>query len=272
MKLKMVRSLWGIEIPLEAALPKLKAEGYTLIETPLPSEADAAKFMDQLKSHGFAYVAMGFTGGATPAEHAKSFSAMVDRAAKLDAQQMTVHSGSDAWSMAEAEAFYREVVAIEKDSLIPVGHETHRGRTFFNPWTTRDVLRKFDALKLVCDFSHWVCVAERLNWDDADGSILKLCAERTLHIHSRVGYAEGPQVPDPSAPEYADAVEQHLKWWDVLWASQKSRGMKASTVTPEFGPPGYLHTLPHTNVPVANLWKVCNWMADKVRDRFAAAK
>ena len=31
-------------------------------------------------------------------------------------------------------AFFREAVNIEKQWGIPIGHETHRGRTLFNPW------------------------------------------------------------------------------------------------------------------------------------------
>jgi len=268
MELKLARSLWGVELSWEASFPRLREEGFKLIETGLPGEADEARFQSLLSANGFDYLAMAFTGGSTVKEHVESFRKQLDRAVKMGAVQLTVHSGSDAFSAADCDAFYTEIVAIEKDAKIPVGHETHRGRVFFNPWVTRDVLTKFDSLKLCCDFSHWVCVAERLNWDDASGSILKLCAQRAIHIHSRVGYEEGPQVPDPSAPEYKHHVETHLKWWETIWAAQKARGDKVSTVTPEFGPPGYMHTLPHTNVPVANLWNVCNWIAAKVKERF----
>ncbi len=269
MELKLARHLWGVELGWEAAFPMFRQEGYSLIESAPPADAkDDERFTSLLKANGFGYIAQAFTAGPTVKDHVKSFRDQLDRAVKLGAMQLTVHSGSDAFGAADIDAFYREIVAIERDAKIPVGHETHRGRVFFNPWSTRDVLQKFDSLKLCCDFSHWVCVAERLDWDDADGSILKLCADRVIHLHSRVGYEEGPQVPDPSAAEYQNHVERHLKWWDVLWAAQKARGVKVSTVTPEFGPPGYLHTLPHTNVPVADLRKVCNWMAAKVKERF----
>ena len=32
------------------------------------------------------------------------------------------------------------------------------------------------------------------------------------------------------------------------------------TIEPEHGPAPYLHTLPHTNVPVADLWAVNDWI------------
>jgi hypothetical protein len=112
-------------------------------------------------------------------------------------------------------------------------------------------------------------VAERL-LDDC-GPIIELAASRCIHIHARVGYEEGPQVPDPSAPEYQRHVEAHERWWDLVWKSQQARGFAHSTLTPEFGPPGYLHTLPHTNVPVADLDRVCKYMADRLAARFARA-
>jgi hypothetical protein len=37
------------------------------------------------------------------------------------------------------------------------------------------------------------------------------------------------------------------------------------TFTPEYGPPTYLHTLPHTQMPVADLWQVCLWAAARAR-------
>jgi hypothetical protein len=39
-------------------------------------------------------------------------------------------------------------------------------------------------------------------------------------IHARVGYCAGPQVPDPSAPEYAKEVAAHFKYWKEVMKSQ----------------------------------------------------
>lgn len=268
MQFKLFRHLWGIETSWEQAFPRIKAEGFVGIESPPPAPPESHRFKSLLSTYGFEFIAQGFTVGDGVDAHLKSFRQQLALGKELGAVQMTVHSGSDAWSASESAAFYEQAIAIECESGMAVGHETHRGRVFFNPWATRDILQKFDHLKLVCDFSHWVCVAERPDWDDATGSILKLCAERCLHLHARVGYPEGPQVPDPSAPEYQNMLDIHEKWWETIWRSQLARGLKATTVTPEFGPPGYLHTLPHTNVPVADLWKICKFMADRLTRRF----
>jgi hypothetical protein len=76
-------------------------------------------------------------------------------------------------------------------------------------------------------------------------------------------------VPDPRAPEYQRHLEAHERWWDLIWDAQIAQGRKISPLTPEFGPPDYLHTLPYSNVPVADLWDICNWMADRQAARFA---
>jgi sugar phosphate isomerase/epimerase len=269
MQLKLIRHLWGVDEPWDVCFPKFKADGYVGIETPLIEQERQERFASLLQSHEFDYIAMAFTGGDSVSAHVKSFEQQFRRAIELGAVQLTAHTGLDRWSHRDAESFYREALQIERSHpKLPVAHETHRGRAFFSPWATRLLLEKFDALKLCCDFSHWVCVAERTSWDESDGAILRLCADRCIHLHARVGYAEGPQVPDPSAPEYADELAAHEVWWDAIWRSQRSRGAAASTVTCEFGPPGYLHTLPHTNVPVADLNSIVNWMSRRVRVRF----
>jgi hypothetical protein len=53
-----------------------------------------------------------------------------------------------------------------------------------------------------------------------------------------------------------------------LWASQRARGLTRSTLTPEFGPDGYLHCAPFTQEPVADLWDINQWIAHRQRDRF----
>jgi sugar phosphate isomerase/epimerase len=266
MKLEVMRHLWGIDEPWDRVFPKIKDLGYAGIESPLPDSDRAAEFGKLLEQHGFAYVAMIFTGGTTVDEHLKSFVEQVERAKRLRPSFINAHSGSDRWSADDAKRFYDRAIAIQSEAGIRITHETHRGRVFYNPWITRDVILALPALELTCDYSHWVCVAERLI--DSELEILKLCADHAHHIHARVGYEQGPQVPDPRAPEYQRHVEAHERWWDLVWASQERRGFTTTTLTPEFGPSTYLHTLPFTNVPVADLWDVCNWQAKRQKERF----
>ena len=43
-------------------------------------------------------------------------------------------------------------------------------------------------------------------------------------------------------------------------------------MTPEFGPDGYLHLLPYTQTPVANLWEINRWMAATEKHHFSNFK
>ena len=89
--------------------------------------------------------------------------------------------------------------------------------------------------------------------------------------HSRrVGHAEGPQVNDPRAPEHACDVAAHFVWWRAIWLAQAQRGAAESWAEPEFGPPPYLQTLPHTCAPVADLWDVNKHVAARIREEFAS--
>ena len=268
MKLRLFRHLWGVTGTWEESFPRIQAAGYHGIETGVPAPADRDRFRHLLDQYRFDFIPMIFTSGATVADHAQSFRDQVAAAQAWRPRLITAHTGSDAWSEADSRQFYQDAVQIEADAGLPIAHETHRARVFYNPWITSRMLNEFDTLKLCCDFSHWVCVCSRLLDDQIE--IIRHAADRCIHIHARVGYDQGPQVPDPRAPEYQSFLEAHERWWRMIWDAQAQRGDKISTLTPEFGPPGYLHTLPYTNVPVADLWEICNWQAQRQAANFAA--
>jgi len=204
-------------------------------------------------------------------DHLAWFHKYVKEAKLWGATFINSHSGVDGWSFEESLHFFEEAIKIEKEEGILIVHETHRQRILFNPWVTRDILKKLPDLKITADLSHFAVVCERLLNDNLDPEwpgILELIASRCFLIHARVGYAQGPQVPDPSAPEYAEALHTHEKWWKVIWKAQLARGDQFSHVEPEFGPAPYLHHLPHTNVPVADLWKVNSWIGTRIATTF----
>jgi hypothetical protein len=175
-----------------------------------------------------------------------------------------LHSGLDAMSRDEGLAFYAEAVRVEAGLSIPIGHETHRGRAFFTPWDTAFYLNAFPTLRITADYSHWVNVCERLPDDQADA--LALANARAVHIHGRVGFPEGPQVPEPSDQAFAGELAWHEAQWTAIRDYHRARGIESLTFTPEYGPPPYLHTLPHTSVPVADLWRICLWAAARARE------
>ncbi len=267
MKLLPVRHLWGVTEPYRTAFKKFHEQGYEAIEVSLLYSAEPKeKLISLIKELTMQWIPMIFTHGKTVAEQVQSFREQVEDVAIANPLLINAHSGRDAFSRSEASEFYRAALKIEKAVGIPIAHETHRSRTFFNPWITRDVLLEFPDLKLCCDYSHWVTVCERL-LDEED--ILRLCAERCLHVHARVGYEQGPQVPDPRAPEYQLYVDAHERWWDMIWDAQHKAGRAFSTLTPEFGPVPYLQTVPYTNQPLASQDEICLWQMQRQVARFA---
>lgn len=267
MKLTLFRHLWGVAGTWDQEFPRFREAGYEGIESRMPPPERAGEFRALLRQHGFAYIPQVFTEGATPREHVASLRLQVEEAKTFQPLFINAHSGRDAFSEAESIEFFEGALAVEAAAGVRIAHETHRGRILFNPWITSRLLARFEPLRLCCDYSHWVCVCERLLDDQA--AIFRQCADRCLHLHARVGYEHGPQVPDPRAPEYRRHLEAHEAWWQLIWQAQQARGDTVSTLTPEFGPPGYLHTLPFTEVPVSDLRAICDWQAQRQAEAFA---
>ncbi len=269
MQLVPVRHLWGITEPWETAIPRIAAAGFSAIEAPVEryAPAESARLRELLAAHALGLVAQGFTHGADVDAHLAALRASLTAAAAWSPRLLNLQSGSDAWSRDEMVRFYREAARITADQAVPVAHETHRGRCFNTPWATRDLITAVPEVQLTADFSHWVCVAERLVLDE-DPALLHLVADRTVHIHARVGYAGGPQVPDPRAPEWQTEVAAHERWWDVVWRSMAARRLPECTLTPEFGPAPYMHHAPFTNAPAADLWDICTWQTERQAERF----
>jgi hypothetical protein len=269
MELKTFRHLWGVTETRDYLFPLLKLDGYAGVEAGVPEPgADETNLRTLLEENELEYIAQIFTAGATVAEHIESFKNQLGRALKLEPLVINCHGGRDSWSFWESIEFYRAAMDLETEHGVHVAHETHRGRVFYNPWITRDILHEIPGIGLCCDFSHWVCVAERLLDDCA--AIIQVAARHCVHLHARVGYEEGPQVPDPRAPEYSTQVQAHEAWWDLIWKAQEEKNLPYSTLTPEFGPPPYLHTEPFSERPIASLDDICRWQAERQRRRFAA--
>jgi sugar phosphate isomerase/epimerase len=275
MELQIFKSLWGNSGDLDILIADCHDNEFAGIEGPSPATAAGRKeFRSKLAQNGLSYIAEICTAGsyvpdrqATASEHFDSLLRQAEAALECQPLFLTVIAGCDAWSIDQSVHFFGQAMDISNELGITASFETHRSRSLFNPWVTRDILRQLPELKLTCDFSHWCVVCERLM--DSEPEVIALCAERARHIHARVGYDQGAQVPHPAAPEFREALEAHERWWSQIWQSQLMRGFHTTTITPEFGPDGYLHCLPFTGTPVADLAQVNLWMAKRQRRRFA---
>ncbi|WP_027483146.1 sugar phosphate isomerase/epimerase family protein [Deinococcus pimensis] len=272
MDLVVFRHLWGVDTPLRDVLPTFPALGYHGLEAPLPDATSARDFHALRREHGLEFIPLIFTSGPRDGArsvdaHLESFTRELDEALRHDPALVNVHAGADSWSEREAEAFFQGALDVARGAPVPVAFETHRGRALFTPWGTRRLVETFPELRLTADFSHWVCVCERL-LDDQDDTLRRV-AEQVVHVHARVGFEQGPQVSDPRAPEFDAHLTAHERWWSLVWEAQRARGLARSFLTPEFGPPAYQPVLPYTLMPVAPLAEICDWMARRQTARFA---
>ncbi len=275
MDLHLFKTLWGHTGSLAEAIDSAQQHGFDGVEGPAGmGKAERREFRTRLRDTNLDYIAEICTAGsyvpdrrASPHEHLEDFRRKAEAALECQPRFLTVIAGCDAWPLATSEEFFSQALAAAAALGATVSFETHRSRSTYNPWTTRDLLHALPELRLTCDFSHWCCVCERLI--DTEPEILALCAERVHHIHARVGYDQGPQVPHPAAPEYRAALEAHERWWQQLWKAQDQRSYPLVTMTPEFGPDGYLHCAPFSNEPVADLVEINAWMAARLRTSYA---
>src|SRR5205085_5995170 len=123
----------------------------------------------------------------------------------------------------------------------------------------RQLLKQPDFI-LTLDVSHWFCVSESYLEDQQ--AAVDLAIRFTRHIHARVGHIEGPQVWEPAAPEYAQALQAHLAIWDKWILHMKQLGAEYCTITPEFGPPPYLVFANRSGTPFEEQWRLNKWMKD----------
>lgn len=274
-QLKLFKTFWGFDGSVRQAADMTIAAGFNGLEAPAPADPQQFdQFAAVLEDTGLDYIAEICTAGsyvpdrkASPEQHLADLKAKIIHGKSLKPRFFNVMAGCDAWPLDTQKDFFKRAVEIADQQGVICSFETHRGRSFFNPWVTRDVARVVPELKLTCDFSHWAVVCERLMESEWD-TMLEL-APHGHHIHGRIGYPQGPQVPHPAAPEYADCLASHQRIWEEVWRNQLARGYVESTMTPEFGPDGYLHCLPFTNMPVADLWEVNCWMGNTERAHFS---
>ena len=267
MQLQLVKSFWGMDGSLPEKMQRIAEAGFVAVEGRPAGIGSIAEFMPLRREFKLDYIAMVLTEGATMEAHLADFRAKVDEALHYEPMQITAHSGKDSWSFEQQKIFFAAALEIEQRIGLPINHETHRSRAMFTPWTTAALLREFPELHINADFSHWLNVCESLLEDQTEN--LALCISRTRHVHGRVGHEQGAQVNDPRAPEWAQHVALHESWWDEIVRARLQAGAATFTFNPEFGPPNYMPTLPYCQEPVADLWEICVWMAQRFAVRFS---
>ncbi|MBL7730496.1 MAG: TIM barrel protein [Chitinophagaceae bacterium] len=268
-ELKVLATNWGYDGSFDSFCDKAKKEGYDGVENWWPDDPkEQEEMFAALKKH---QLDIGFLYGAWQAdakEHLEQFKKIMEVITRQNIQRplyINLHSGRDFFSFDDNCRFIDYTNALAKETGMLICHETHRGRMMYAAHVTKQFIQKYPELKLTLDISHWCNVHESLLDDQQETVALAL--GRTEHIHARIGYAEGPQVNDPRAPEWEGTVKQHFAWWDAVVERKKRNGERMTFLT-EFGPPLYMPTLPYTLQPVSDQWAINVHMMHLLRKRY----
>lgn len=268
-ELTIMATNWGFDGNIAQFCEKAKKQGYDGIELWWPMEKkDQDDLFAALKANG---LQVGFLCGGSqsdPVAHLESFKKMINAAVKAPQRPLYIncHSGRDYFTYEQNKLFIDHTTQLHQQTGITICHESHRSRMLFAAHVARNFIEKNEALKLTLDISHWCNVHESLLQDQQE--TVALAFSRVEHIHARVGHPEGPQVNDPRAPEWNNALQAHFNWWDAVIARKKKEGGRMTILT-EFGPPDYMPTLPYTRQPVADQWAINAHMMEVLRKRYA---
>ena len=272
--LLLFRTLWGWDGSWAAAINRAIADGFDGLETNLdhpclravdPIEAAAA-----LKEQKLPLIVELVTGGDytpdlswSPQHHLEQLQRQIPQALVLQPLRITLITGSDSWDDAVQDHFLASVLDLIEPLDVPVSLETHRSRSLFSPWRLPALLQRHPRLRLTADISHWCAVTERLITPDL--SVIQEVAPHVDHIHARVGHAQGPSVSHPFAPEWAEALEAHRACWQLFLDRRDPNCSSAATMTPEFGPDGYMPLIPFSAEPLADVQELNAEMASWLR-------
>ena len=262
MQLAVFRALWGMTGTLEEQFDRIAEAGYDGVEGFLAaSSLTAAQFSAMVAQRGLKLI---MAGGV---EKKEDLEPTLKTLAEYQPIKIGLQGGRDCMTRDQGGLFTRKRCASSSRSA-----SRFRMRRIADAHCSRPGTPLFTCAKCRRS-SSWRITAIGSTCANGCRTISRHAVDvanaHVFHVHARVGYEEGPQVPDPSAPEYASQLAWHEKQWTAIIRARQQAGDTLMTVTPEYGPPGYLHTLPHTNVPVADLWNVCLWGAQRFRQLFA---
>ena len=270
-ELKILATNWGFNGTMDEYCAKVKKEGYDAIEIWWPMDkAGQDEMFSALKKYN---LEVGFLCAGSQSnwkEHLEYFKQMIGEAAKNTLQRplyINCHSGRDYFTFEQNKAFIDHTIQLSKETGVLICHETHRSRILFAAPVARQFIEKIPELRITFDVSHWCNVHETLLQDQQE--TLDLTLSRVDHIHARIGHPEGPQVNDPRAPEWENALKAHFAWWDKVAQRKKQNGERMTVLT-EFGPPDYMPTLPYTHQPMSDQWAINVHMMKLLKARYGS--
>lgn len=257
MKIKFFCPLWGSEnLEIKSFVAKVKDAGYDGIEMSLPMETERKEeILKLVKKSDLQFIAQHWETSALDYDvHRKEYRERLLNLATSKPLFINSQTGKDFFTYEQNTGLIQIAEEVSRESGIKIIHETHRGKFSFAVHITSQFLKNLPGLRLSLDLSHWCNVAE--SWMEDQPEAMSLALSRADHIHARVGFPEGPQIPDPRAPEWKEALEKHLGWWSRVIEQRHMEGWHEFTITPEFGPYPYMTILPYSKQPITDQWDV----------------
>jgi sugar phosphate isomerase/epimerase len=269
MEIKILSPLWGHEhLPISDFLEKIRVAGYHGIDTWIPDDlGDKLYLYNYLRRHDMVIVTHQHgAAGNTFKEFCTSFVKNLYECAVPGPLLINSHTGRD-WFSNDQNLALIDIAAEFSDKMnIPVVHETHRGRLGFSPQMAHYFFDNRESYNITADFSHWTCVTESLLENFAE--TMTTAISRTRHVHARIGFENGPQVPDPRDPEWNSVIAKYLGWWDRIVETNKQLHRQVLTFTTEFGPRPYMPCIPFSQRPVADQFEVNCFMMELLVERY----
>lgn len=270
LKIKFFCPYWGSDmLSYPQFFKKVKEADYDGVEMSLPfGKSEKSDILSLLMDYGLELIAQHFeTKDSDPVKHKNNYRKHIYNLSEAKPLLINSQTGKDYFSFKDNSDLIDIALKVEKETGIPVVHETHRGKFSFAVHVTRQYIEKVPDIKLGLDISHWCNVAESLLHDQMESVDLALL--HTRHIHARVGHAEGPQITDPRLQEWEEALNFHMSCWDKVVDNFHKLNKEYLTVTSEFGPYPYMFHLPYTKMPVANQWEINVYMKDLLKARYS---
>jgi len=267
MEIKYFCSWWGLDnLGLESMLKKIKSAGFDGVEIGIPFNSEERKILKSLlQKYELDVIAHQYQASGVFKEYKKSFFNSLENAASFGSIMINSHTGRDYWPTNKNLELIKIADEIQSKYDVKIIHETHRKHFLFSTLTADQYFNLLPDLKITADLSHWTCVSETMLEDQKE--ILDLGISRAEHIHARVGFEEGPQIPDPRAPEWKTHLNIFTNWWQRIVDKFKEEKRDYLTITPEFGPVPYTWTTPHTNEPLTDFFEINCWMKDYLKQK-----
>ena len=269
MEIEFFCPYWGSEhLGYVPFLHKIKEAGYDGAEIILPYDS-VAKDLIKKTAEALQLKIIALWGGVIEGDFLqsiKTYEAHLRNACSSKPLFVNIQTGKDHYSFDQNVQFINVANQIGEETGVKILHETHRGKFSFTANGMSAYFEKFPRMRITADFSHWCCVSESLLEDQQEH--VDIAISRSDHIHARVGFSEGPQIPDPRTPEWSTTVDTHLLWWDKIIDFRKKAGAVLMTITPEFGPFPYMTKMPYTQLPITSQWEVNLYMKDLLKERY----